>query len=353
MSATLKAILQFLSVSKLLDDIFRVLQSQRKGFHTYYIRDEIQSHRIDFANDEQRANELSNTLIILQGPICTNQNFTLDSINRYQNYYPECQIVLSTWIGEDQFICNDWKKRGLINENNFEVLFNKPPDSPGISNINMQIISTNAGIQYGISKKIKYVFKTRTDQAFNSPTSIDSLFNLLNCFENKDKKNRIVAFSLNTFLFRLYGVSDMAQFGTIDSIGAYWNVGLDLRSLEDIDQIEQWNENLSMYNQSRRNTCETYLMTSYLQNLGVTLGFTLKHSLEMINDYFIIADSEFIDLTWSKYTNCGNRWRGDAFPSPYTEISFGIWLQLHRKSDYFKSYENLIYKSIKNGNFLN
>ena len=67
--------------------------------------------------------------IILQGPICTENNMTIDTVNFYHKMYPYSKIIISTWKGEDSNIINELESLGAV------VLSNNLPSKSGVLNV--------------------------------------------------------------------------------------------------------------------------------------------------------------------------------------------------------------------------
>ena len=77
------------------------------------------------------------------------------------------------------------------------------PAYSGISNTNYQIVSTRAGVEAARASGKAYVLKTRTDQRFYAPSSLEFLHHLIRKFPvtgNWAQKSRIVGHSLGAML---------------------------------------------------------------------------------------------------------------------------------------------------------
>ena len=78
---------------------------------------------------------------MLQGPVITTHDYTLETIKIYKKIFPKSHIILSTWQDEN----TEYLKK--INSDDCIIIQNKKPDFSGSSNINLQIASSNAGIK--------------------------------------------------------------------------------------------------------------------------------------------------------------------------------------------------------------
>ena len=117
--------------------------------------------------------------IIIQGPILLNDNFTYTTALLYKKYFSKAIIIVSTWEGMAVSQINNFRNSGII------LLLNKMPDYNGFSNINLQIVTTLAGINYAKKINTKYILKTRTDQRFYCKESIQYFKNLYNQIKKK------------------------------------------------------------------------------------------------------------------------------------------------------------------------
>jgi len=256
--------------------------------------------------------------LIIQGPIIEREEFTLETIKIYKKRFPELMIILSTWDDSPLKAVGMFKKLGV------EVLLNKKPAYAGISNINLQIASTKNGIIKAKQKGAEYCFKMRTDQRIYRHDFISFFLSLLKEFpitNNKIIRGRLIAPSLNTYKYRLYGVTDMLLFGFIEDMLLYWDVEYDFRKKEEIKfgiTVEEW---------AKANVCEVYLCTKYLAKIGHTPIYTLKDSWEVIADYFCIVDNSSIDLFWNKYSYWNEqRTYSNMHRSLKEEFTFSDWL---------------------------
>ncbi|MCG6305577.1 WavE lipopolysaccharide synthesis family protein [Vibrio vulnificus] len=119
--------------------------------------------------------------VVVQGKLYYGKKHTtIDVIKSIRNFFPNSEIILSTWEGDK--IPNEVKN---IIDN---LILSKDPgdNSQGIKplNINRQIVSSLAGLK---STNRKYVIKTRTDILFTS----DNIMSLLSKNLPKNRKNAV------------------------------------------------------------------------------------------------------------------------------------------------------------------
>lgn len=262
---------------------------------------------------------------VVQGPIVKSNSFTYETLKLYKFKYPNAIIILSTWEEYREEV-NSWsRKLGII------ILINSKPQISGFSNINLQIVSSRNGINKAKELGAEYVIKTRTDQRFYADSVDQYLINILNTFPINSnipkQKNRILGLSLNTFKYRMYGLSDMFTFGHISDMLLYWDITLDERTF-DTEDIKKFNQTLRTFANWR--ICEVYLMTEFLQKTNHKLLWTIEDSWKAFSNQFCIIDSKSIDLYWGKYNLLEDRWLNyDDKINKYEELSFKEWLNMY------------------------
>lgn len=269
--------------------------------------------------------------IILQGPIIYQNNFTFETIRMYKNMFKNqnVSIILSTWADQSERTIEDFKNLGI------EVVLQDKIEYSGRGNLNYQIITTKAGVLKAEELNCEYVIKTRTDQRFYKTDILEFMFNLLSQFplEADVRLNkRIVACSFNSFLYRLYGISDMFLFGTTQDIKKYWDIDFDNHSV-----LEWANKtNLELF----ESYCpESFIARQFLKNIGHNVTDTLEDSLNVLRDYFVFIDKETLKLFWPKYSNKSSRW-DFYYPNPMDECTFVDWLNLYSNKNKINFYCN-------------
>lgn len=94
--------------------------------------------------------------IVIQGPTTFAKEIAA-------SYKAIDNIVWSTWDDEPQ------DKIKIIKESGIDIVLSKKPSISGYGNINMQTVSSNAGIQYLKNKGIQGILKVRSDIKINKP----------------------------------------------------------------------------------------------------------------------------------------------------------------------------------------
>lgn len=256
--------------------------------------------------------------VVMQGAIVTDFSYTLETLRLYkQALLPKTEIILSTWQDADPVIISEIALLGI------HVVQQKKPENTGISNINLQILSTRMGIAKASELGATHVLKTRTDVRMYATDIEDFLLSALECYPKlpqSKQKQRIIAFDLNTFKGRPYSISDISLFGSIFDMNEYWSLPLDTRTKDTSNArtLIEW---------SKARMCEVYLSAHYLEQHGRTLSWTVEDSIRAIAEYFIILDASTLDLHWFKYAHW-KIWRNKNYhqKSDKHELSFREWL---------------------------
>ena len=275
--------------------------------------------------------------LIIQGQIIKQNNFTYETILMYKKMLENqnVEIILSTWTDEDENIIK------LFEELDIHVVLSDKIEYSGRGNVNYQIITTQQGITKAESLNCEYVLKTRTDQRFYKTDVIEFFINLQKQFPiagSTKLQNRIIACSFNSFIYRLYGVSDMFLFGATQDMKMYWNVSFDNHS------PVEWKDKTPL--ELFKTYCpETYIARQFLVNIGHNPTEELYDSLYTYANYFIFIDKESLKLYWPKYSNMNSRW-DFYYDSPMEECSFIDWFNLYSNNNKFKIYCEKTFKEL-------
>jgi len=324
---------QVLGLRRLLELIAEIAEGE-KSFLTYHDRP-LPAASVSTLSDGLR--ESPSLAIVIQGPILHINGFTLETVKIYQRHFAGSRIILSTWDDESSPVIRQFEELGVM------VIQNKKPLYAGESNINMQIVSTQSGMLKAKEFGVERALKTRTDQRMYAPDLADFFHNLTETFPLKGhwpkQRSRIVGCSLNSFKYRMYGLSDMLIYGDIDDMLLYWDIGLDERIFNEQQRIQAA---ASLGNFSRWRICEVYLATEFLKKIGREPKWSLADSWSVFADHFCVVDKEQLDLFWPKYNHREYRWlRYDEHVST-RELCFREWLNLYANLKNKKVPENVL-----------
>ena len=264
--------------------------------------------------------------IIIQGPIREYAAFLLETINLYEKIFPDVLIVISTWINEKESVINK------LNRKKVKVLLNDLPIDGGLFNVDFQTTSTYAGIKYAERQGVKYCIKTRADCRIYKENTLSFLTSIMSTFPNTSElnlKSRIIASSLATCKYRVYGLTEIFLFGAVSDLQQYFlpsphEKWLDEKGIDINSPLIYGTPIVS----------EIFLCARYLDSLGVELDWTLEHWWSCLKNHFCVFDAESIDLFWYKYDwQFEKRFcRSYANKSPRV-VEFSDWLSLFSGQD--------------------
>ena len=310
--------------SILLKEYAKEVERWDRVFVTYHDRP-VQATQINLYTDVvHRAADLA---VVLQGPLWKDHDFTLETVKLYRRHFGSAAIIVSTWDDEESEVVSELVNLGA------EVLLNEKPAYSGTSNINLQIVSSRNGILRAKELGVEYVVKTRTDQRMYAPDIGDFLHNMVETFpvsRDATLKGRVVGVSLNTFKYRMYGLSDMLTYGHIEDLLLYWSTDLDMRIFSQ-EEIRRFNTPRKW---AKCRLCEVYLATEFLKKVGHDLKWTLEDSWLAFARYFCVVDKEQLDMFWPKYNRLEYPSRTyKRLTNSFQELSFRDWLNIYRNLD--------------------
>lgn len=308
-----------ISKQKIIYSILEKFEEIINAYWTYTIRPAM-------SNEVSKGNKSfsdPSTAIMLQGPIVYKRNFTVETVKLYAKRYPECKIIVSTWKEEKEI--NELEKI----ENVYVCFSDKPV--PGRGNVNMQKVSTLAGIKKAKELGCKYFLKTRTDQRIYGSEIISFCIKLLAFFPIKGNTNasgRLITTSTGTFKSRLYNICDMFLFGHIEDVERFF----DAPSVENLPSGYKYDESKPIeYAKSRPG--EIHFTVNYLEKIGHNIKWNFEDSDFVRNHYFIVVDNSTLDILWPKYDHKEYRWKSYDKNFYLQQCSFSEWMAGQEKEN--------------------
>lgn len=300
-------------MKKYLTQLFDLIEKWLPVFVTIHTRPKHADRFFAWSDEISGAPKMA---IVVQGGLLLKDNFTLETIKLYKKLFPHVLIIVSTWEGEDPETLMAMERAGAI------LLTNKKPSDFGQQNINLQLVSSRNGIAKARELGAEYVLKTRSDQRIYAPNAMEFLFGLVNAFPVKEgfvQKKRIAAVSLNSFKYRMYGISDMNIFGHIDDVERYWSAPLDNSNDKTVGPASL-----------PKPLCEVYVATAFLKSIKREVKWNLEDCWQCWADHFVVADKEALDIYWYKYA----RMREYRYPQydgikNNQEMNFKEWLNIY------------------------
>ena len=235
-------------------------------------------------------NDLPEVGVLIQGPILSKDDFTIETIKLYKKQFINSPIVVSVWEDEEAYKVNEIEQLGVV------IVKCKKPLHSGPFNINFQIQGTLYGTIKMKELGCKYILKTRSDQRIYNGGTLKYLYNLQNAFpvaESKLKK-RIVVSSFTTLKYRPFSISDMLVFGEIDDMIKYWKLPFDDRTNNDFSY-----KSVKEFTDCK--IAEVYIASEFMKTLGENVELTLEEYWKILKKFYVIADHETIDIYWPKY----------------------------------------------------
>ena len=272
---------------------------------------------------DQFASGLSSFAIVVQGKIREADSFEIESIYIYRKLFPQATIIVSTWVDSPADLVEKLRAAGV------HVLLNDYPSYAGFGNFNLQMKTSREGLLLAKNLGFRFAIKVRSDQRITSIHAIDYMRAYLQkapLTSGKTTQNSRLGFiSLDSFAFRIYGLSDMLHFGDIDDLLTYWSGEEDSRVASELDLAG----NLREYSES--GICEVRLFSSFLASNSWNLQWTLEDYWNAVVECCIIIDSSSIDLFWPKYSILENKWH-DSLGVKYTPITNAFWMRIGETS---------------------
>ncbi|MEI6096316.1 MAG: WavE lipopolysaccharide synthesis family protein [Gammaproteobacteria bacterium] len=276
----------------------RFINSAR-GFVLSLTRNSLVSHcirPIDSANYEVTPRVASDdervTAVVIQGPLQTGDNFTLETVKIYKKIFPLSPIIVSTWSSESKKNLYALECAGAV------LNISDRPINAGWGNIELQVLSTISGLRCAQELGCEYVAKTRGDWRMYRPSALQCLNSLLQMYPppaNGKQENRIVASSTSTLKHRIYGLTDIFQYGSIADMMMYWeDLNHDIQGKFRNTEVPEIINGVPL-------VAEIYLCARYLEMIGIDLDFSLTQWWESLRNNFIVVDNAMLDAVWNKY----------------------------------------------------
>lgn len=257
--------------------------------------------------------DFRNTAIVIQGPIILKDNFTINTVKMYKQYYNNVKIIISSWKDTEREMVRRLEKEGAY------VVLNEYPKFNGYGNINYQIASTVSGIKEAQKLGAHYIMKTRADQRLYNPCALALL---MGAYQN----GKIVMLGgiANSCYARSFYISDFITFGSVDDMlilyGCDQSSADDKKLLERNKKATKFNEFVKLVNEAEKN-CNAEIPSEYddapvryacAEIILAYNYFKQKHASdkhmspkeaydEFLRDDVVIVDADSLGFYWVKY----------------------------------------------------
>lgn len=288
-----------------------------------------------FSNNSSPVNhELSRRIIqkkwtvILQGPLPNPSSIKyLDRVlDSYRLMVNKPEVILSSYANQAEI------PRELLSKFD-HVIYS---DLSQIEhNLHGQLVTTSAGIR--AAQDADYILKARVDQILENPMSLTLAQIMLENYPALSPRtgSRLLGSSMNSWLYRPLGLSDMWVAGAAEDMSHYWALDSNSYSqgqkvsMSEIDiQFEgTWTENYKTVN-------ENWLATRYALLNGQTLTADWWHdSITFWTTSAVVLDALSLGIKWQKrdtyiYGNKEVMMFNGSNPLCSLEISFSTWQEL-------------------------
>lgn len=274
--------------------------------------------------------EPARAAVVIQGPIATEHDFTLETCRLYTRLMPGAHLILTTWADTAPALLAPFADLGVT------VVLSEKPAYAGPFNVNMQITTAAAGVRRAVEDGAQWVMKTRTDQRLYAPDALAFLVALAEAFPvagGTAQRRRIVGVGLGSLKFAPYHPTDQTVFGDAQDMLAYWTPPLRERDSQEGLQTDAATLFASMPvgELCRRAAAESYLASRFLTRMGRSLDWTLEDTWAAYRDHFCFADIAATDFYWVKGQTYSQREHSVSYAAltNRTEFGFRDWLLLH------------------------
>ena len=268
--------------------------------------------------------------VAMQGPVATQDDFTLETLKIYRAHMPECRLILSTWNDTPEAILAPMADLGV------EIVLSEKPAHPGLQNVNMQIVSASNGVRRAIEGGAEWILKTRTDQRLYDPNVMSFLIGTAKAFPvaGPAQKHRIVGVGHGSLKFAPYHVTDQTVFGHAEDMLVYWTPPL----REDLPGslpkgIATIYATVPVGKLCRHGAPESYFASEFLKRRGWTPVWTLEDTWAAYRDRFCFVDPAATDFFWVKAQTHSLReqsFRYDIVSNRH-EMGFRDWMLLYSR----------------------
>jgi hypothetical protein len=311
------------ALSVVLEAALKALHAKGPNWITQHRRPKRQDAPYYVHQDAVVAGRMPKSAIVVQGPIATDDDFTIASLDYYRRANPGAVIVLSTWNDTPAELLKRCEAAGAV------VVVSPKPTIAGALNVNYQSISSLAGLRKAKELGCEYGLKVRSDIRIHAPNAAGFLYDLLQTFPLRNsprQRARIVSTTYLTSKYCPYHLSDQILYGQIDDMLRYWEPPLNKYAGPKPEVAGLIKDSVA------EQVPEIYLCRSYCEGLGRPTSMSLRAWWEALADCFLVIDRDLIDAYWPKY---GPHVEHPAITlelhPAWTGLYFRDWLRLYRE----------------------
>lgn len=287
--------------------------------------------------------------IVLQGPVETKNNFTIESIKLYKIIFPKAQLIVSTWDDTPSVVIESLSKQGV------HLVINKTFKPNGFANVNYQIVTSLAGIKKAKELGAKYVLKVRSDWRIYYEHSIDYLKALMTLFpvDPKNKcqlQGRIINGGGGRANFCMpFWLQDFMYFGYTSDLINFFSIPLDERQID--DRIAYATSKLGPHHNGKAIATllppEIYMTSNFLKKHIKNQELNYMQHWDNMKKYFLTINPEDINAFWLKYDKLrdftiSDFYQGRNQSDAYKMFKFQDWANIYTSQYVYKpEYEKI------------
>jgi hypothetical protein len=269
--------------------------------------------------------------ILLQGAI--HEDFTTNAASFYLEQFPHSEICISTWDDTPTIIIN--KITALDRTGRLRVVVSQKPAQTGYQNVNLQLVSTYAGVADLMQRGCEIVLKSRTDFQINNKRVFEFYLS------NAQAYNKILGIEAVDIDRNLFFISDFALIGPSHELLLMFTPHLQYcnNNRNENSNMQKQNDCLLYHDYKNRGrdavVAERYLVYNYLLAKGYFLPVNLFEMLYFwpiwLKENFYLMDVDFWNPTSVKsYPALGVRNRS-KFAKFANKINSGTGVQNYIK----------------------
>lgn len=281
------------------------------------------------------SSRLSDIAIVIQGPLCVKNDFTLETVKLYRKYWPTTKIVISCWKNENL------KQIKFLQEQNCEVVLNDYPEFSGYGNMNYQAVSSLNGIKVAKELGGEFVLKQRSDVRICNPEFLQLSLELVYRYPCDDFLN-----ICQKFRFIIFGAAinmpfhngDFYTFGNTGDMLEYWNY--DLQKINNPfkkNEFAYWlaKNKLTVEEEFQKGMSAEGFPYYYFKKKNIDMNVNLEFWHDLLAHYFITLPHISSQFLWYKYdynrdeSNFYRTYPRKLYGYPMIPMDFFQWKSLY------------------------
>lgn len=239
---------------------------------------------------------MEDVTVIIQGRLLQ------ESYDFYIKNYIDFPVIISTWVD------NTISFHNL--PQNFKVVYSPYPSEFGAQNLNLQLISTLAGLQM---VKTNYVIKMRGDEYWSNPQYIEK------CIKSVPNKIWTSSVFFRAWQYSEYHASDHIIAGTLENVETMFSETKKIFNNGELN-LSKWKIDGKLHKWVITHSPEERITKAYLRAKSPE-KFDRVDGRILMKEYFDILDNELIKPYKIKANLFKKEWTDDFIPERNYSIS--------------------------------